>query len=250
MKISFVIPAYNEEDNILTCLSVLQTEIARNQNIETEVLVINNASTDRTFERAQSVLGTKVINEPQKGVVWARQAGFKASTGDLIANIDADTQITKNWLPTVIREFSQDPSLIALTGPHVYFDLPLYARLITKIWYIIGFAFDYITGLFFHKKSLFQGGNYIVRREALEKIGGYNTNIQFYGEDVDTGRRLNAIGKVKWTFALPIYASGRRLQKNGLIKTGFLYAISFIWITFLGKPFTQKYDDIRIKNFK
>lgn len=250
MKISFVIPAYNEEDGIVECLTVLNAEIARHKNIETEVLVTNNASTDATRERALSVPGTTVIDESRKGIVFARQAGFEASTGDLIANIDADTRVPEGWLSTVIQEFSADPSLIALTGPHIYYDMPLYVRLVTKMWYVVGFIFDRINRFFFHKSSLFQGGNYIVRREALEKIGGYDTTIQFYGEDVNTGMRLNAIGKVKWTFALPINASGRRLAKNGFIKTGFLYAVSFIWMSFFGRPFTQTYDDIRKKDSK
>lgn len=250
MKISFVIPAYNEEAGIVECLTALKVEIARQPGIETEIIVANNASTDATRERALSVLGTKVIDEARKGVVFARQAGFEASTGELIANIDADTRVPEGWLTTVIAEFSADPALIALSGPHVFYDMPLYVRLITKLWYIVGFIFDRINWFLFKKSSLFQGGNYIVRRAALEKLGGYDTTIKFYGEDVNTGMRLNAIGKVKWTFALPINASGRRLAKNGIIKTGFLYATSFIWMTFFGKTYTQTYNDIRVDKSK
>lgn len=246
MKVSFVIPAYNEEAVIGECLKSLidaQTECA---HLDTEIIVVNNNSSDSTEKIANSFPKIIVINEKRKGVVWSRQAGFDISSGDLIANIDADTIIPEGWITKFIHEFSIDPSLVALTGPHIYYDMPLYVQLITKLWYVVGFGVDYIEKLFTGTGSLFQGGNYVVRREALQSIGGYDTNFKFYGEDVDTGKRLSSIGKVKWTFLFPMYASGRRLKQNGIIKTGHLYAMSFIWVTFLNKPFTQIYNDIRI----
>jgi cellulose synthase/poly-beta-1,6-N-acetylglucosamine synthase-like glycosyltransferase len=44
--------------------------------------------------------------------------------------------------------------------------------------------------------TIFYGGNFAVRREALDAIGGFDTRIEFHGEDTDLGRRLFAIGKV------------------------------------------------------
>ena len=65
-----------------------------------------------------------------------------------------------------------------------------------------------------------QGGNFVVRRDALQKIGGYDTNISFYGEDTDVARRLSKVGHVKFTFDLPALSSGRRLAKEAQ-KPGF-----------------------------
>ena len=113
MKISFVIPAYNEEDRIGACLASIGRALAAG-HCDAEVIVVNNASTDRTRERAGAVAGVKLVDEPEKGLVRARRAGFLASTGELVASIDADTMLRKGWLDTVLREFQRDQHLVAL----------------------------------------------------------------------------------------------------------------------------------------
>ena len=104
IKISFVIPAHNEEDRIGACLEAIQTEIVRTidpatgQPVATEVLVVNNVSTDKTKEIALQYAGVRVVDEHNKGLVWARQGGHVASTGELVANIDADVLVPQGWL--------------------------------------------------------------------------------------------------------------------------------------------------------
>src|SRR5688572_26560882 len=101
VKISFVIPAYNEADGIGDCLRSIIAEIDRTGG-DAEIIVANNASTDATRRVAESFPGVKVVDEPRKGIVWARRAGYLASSGELIANIDADNRLTPGWLKTVI----------------------------------------------------------------------------------------------------------------------------------------------------
>ena len=115
-----------------------------------------------------------------------------------------------------------------------------------KLFYAIGLLTDKIGRLFFKSGSMLQGGNFVLRREAMEAIGGFDTSIEFYGEDTDIGKRVGKIGKVKWTFGLPMYSSGRRFVKQGLLVTGVIYSLNFIWINVFGKPFNQTYTDIRI----
>ena len=97
MKISFVIPAYNEEGYLGECLASVRRELARGR-YDAEVIVVNNASTDKTAEIARSFPGVIVVDEPKKGLSQARHSGFAASSGDLIANVDADTILPKGWL--------------------------------------------------------------------------------------------------------------------------------------------------------
>lgn len=244
MKISFVIPAYNEERNIHDCIESIKKEIARIPG-DYEIIVVNNASTDKTREIASKEKMVDVIDEEHKGIVWARKAGFEKSTGDLIANIDADNRLPEGWLSTVKDFFFSHNSLLALSGPINYYDSSLAIRYMASLFYRFGFAFDQLMKLI-GKSSMLQGGNYVVRREAIEQIGGYDTNILFYGEDVILGKQISRIGKIIWTFKLPIYSSGRRLQKEGIWVTAFKYSINYLWIAFTGKPFNKKYIDVRL----
>ncbi len=248
MKISFIIPAYNEEKTLGICLEAIQHAL-KQVTVPHEIIVVNNASTDKTAVVARSVAGVMVIDEPQKGIVWARRAGSLVATGDLLANIDADTMMPEDWVKKVLQEFKQDPELLALSGPHIFYDVSRFTALTSHFFYIVGYAFDQICKLF-NAGAMLQGGNFILRREAYERIGGYNTAIEFWAEDVDIGRRVNKIGKVKWTFKLPMKASGRRFVQQGLWATGMRYCINFIWAAFFKKPFSQKYADVRVPSEK
>jgi GT2 family glycosyltransferase len=90
-----------------------------------------------------------------------------------------------------------------------------------------------------------QGGNFVLERRALESIGGFNTDIAFYGEDTDIARRMNRLGKVVFTFSLKMYSSARRLKKEGMLRIGWRYTINYLWTTFRKRPFTEEYMDIR-----
>lgn len=245
MQISIVIPAYNEEARIGECLRAVQRAIASGPH-DAEIVVVNNASTDRTKEIALSFPDARVVDEPQKGLTYARQAGYLASSGTLIANIDADTLMPPAWLKKVVEEFARDPELAALSGPHDYFDLPWFYRMLSMGFY--GFAYlTYLVASALRIGGMLQGGNYVVTRAALTRIGGYNTStITFYGEDVDVARRLaKAREKVRWTFALPMPSSGRRLAAEGMVRMGFRYTLNYFWTTFFGRPLTTIYKDIR-----
>lgn len=95
---------------------------------------------------------------------------------------------------------------------------------------------------------MLQGGNYIVKKSALEAIGGYDTSIQFYGEDTDIARRVNKIGKVKFTFGLPMYSSGRRLSGEGAFTIGLRYAMNYFWVILFKRPYSKNNADIRDKS--
>lgn len=243
-KLSFVIPAYNEEHYLGDCLdSIIKQRDALPYN--TEIIVVNNSSTDRTEAIAKSHKGVRVVLEKQKGLVHARQAGFLAATGDIIANVDADTRLTSGWTKKVMASFIKDKKLVALSGPFIYYDTPRAVRFFVRFFYLIGYCFYLINRFILHAGSMVQGGNFVLRRDALQKIGGFDTKISFYGEDTDIARRMNKVGKVRFTFGLPIYSSGRRLAKEGALTIGLRYALNYFWITFFERPFSTSYVDIR-----
>lgn len=244
MKLSFVIPAYNEETNIGKCLDSV-CEQAKKYGDRVEIIVVNNASTDRTGEIARSYPGVIVVDEPHKGLVWARKAGFVASSGDLIANVDSDTILTPGWLDKVFKEFEKNPNLVGLSGPFNYYDIPKSMTRWISIFYYAGYVVYFINRFVLRNGSMLQGGNFVVTREGLEKIGGYDTSIEFYGEDTDIARRLHAIGDVKFTGKLPMYSSGRRLAEEGMFTMAMRYSVNYFWMIFLKKPKNISHSDIR-----
>ncbi|MDE1919211.1 MAG: glycosyltransferase family 2 protein [Patescibacteria group bacterium] len=245
MKISFVIPAYNEEKRLPQCLAAVESELARTP-CDAEVIVVNNASTDHTGEVARSYSWVRTVDEPRKGLVRARHAGLEAATGDIIANVDSDTMLPEGWLQTVLNEFSKDDNLAALSGPFIYHDLSLFHRALTRLFYTAGYLSYLVNHYVFRSGAMLQGGNFIVRRKHLEQVGGFDTTIEFYGEDTDVARRISKAGKVKWTFKLPMYASGRRLKHEGIVTSGLRYAGNYLHVLLYGKPLTETYTDIRV----
>lgn len=244
MKISFVIPAYNEEALIGKCLESVERETASN-TVETEIIVVDNASTDKTGDIARSFNHVRVVEEKRKGLTFARQAGFAASSGDIIANVDSDAMLPEGWLKTVAHEFARDPKLVALSGPHIYYDMNVFQRALVKIFYGGAYALYLINSLLGHGAML-QGGNFILRRSALVSVGGFDTTIEFHGEDTDIARRVARVGRVQWTFSLPIYASGRRLQKEGIVRTALTYTLNHLSILYRHKPYSPTHDDVRL----
>ena len=244
MKVSFVIPAYNEEKLLDACLASIGREIARTA-CDTEVIVVNNASTDGTCAVVLRYPRVQLVDEPKKGIVFARHAGFIVSSGDLIANLDADTVLPSGWLATVLAEFLARPNLVALSGPHLYYDLSRLRRALTHFFYLGGYAVYFVSHRIFKKGGMLQGGNFVVQRTALVAIGGFDTSITFYGEDTDLARRLAKVGRVHFTFKLPIYASGRRIAKEGIALSGYRYALNFLSTLFFKRPVTTTYEDVR-----
>jgi cellulose synthase/poly-beta-1,6-N-acetylglucosamine synthase-like glycosyltransferase len=245
VMISFVVPAYNEERNLGRTIAAILAEIKRSGCLA-EVIVVNNASTDDTGTLAASFPEVIVVEEPTKGLVQARRAGFQRATGMLVANVDADTIVTEGWLMRVLGEFRRHPKLVALSGPYIYYDVPKSTRAAVRAFYVMGYGFYVLNRFVLRVGSMLQGGNFVVRRAALEAIGGYNPLFSFYGEDTDLARRLNAVGAVKFTFRLPALSSGRRLIEEGLLKIGLRYSMNFVWATFRHRPFTDDWIDVRL----
>jgi glycosyltransferase involved in cell wall biosynthesis len=123
MKISVVIPAYNEEKYIGKCLqSVLDQEEKPD-----EIIVVDNNCTDKTVEIAQK-FGARIVKERKQGMIFARNAGFNAAQYEIIARTDADATLPKDWVSKIKKAF-KDPELGALSGPTYYCNWPKSAKI-------------------------------------------------------------------------------------------------------------------------
>ncbi len=227
--ISVVIPAHNEERYIKDC--VLSIAALKDPAIH-EIIVVDNASTDRTAEIARSVPGVTVVREPHKGITWARQKGLDIATGDLYAAIDADVRISPQWLATVKRRF-QDPNIVSLSGPYGYYDLTRWKNFIIRFLLQLILAEQRIMG---KHTELIRGGNTVYRMPALRAAGGFNTDILFYGEDVDTFMRIRKFGKTAYDPRMSALSSGRRFNAEGFWKMLFIYRVNSVWQHLFAKP--------------
>jgi glycosyltransferase involved in cell wall biosynthesis len=157
-SITFVLPAYNEEKLIPFAIRSIQEEMAGRPN-DYEILVVDNASTDQTSKVALEY-GARVIHEPRRGIVAARQAGYLHANYDLLANIDADNTIPVGWLDKALAAL--DPATVVVTGPLVYPEFSGLMQILTKLFYLIGRLSHHTLG------TMVQGGNFIVRKSALD----------------------------------------------------------------------------------
>lgn len=234
---SLIICAYNEEKSIAECLN---RAIKASHGNFFEILVINNASTDTTKTIAECIPTVRVIDEPQKGLTKARQCGFEHAKGELLAFIDADTRMPSYWFDMAQKEFDKNPNLVCLSGPYQYFDIPKFQQfLVTLYWYILALPMYHLVGY------MAVGGNFVIKRETLEKMHGFDTTVAFYGEDTNIARRAHMFGKVKMHFAFVMPTSGRRLSGDGVLMTSYRYMINFLSEVLLHKPVTSEYRDIR-----
>lgn len=240
MKISLVIPAYNEEKYIGECLK----SALRNGKELHEIIVVNNASTDNTrnvvesFAKIYSNIG--IVSEPRKGLTKARQRGLNEARGDIIAYTDADTKMPKGWPEKIKKYFEKDERAVCVSGPYIYYDQSFIEKmLVWAYWLFLAYPAYFLIGY------MAVGGNFAVKKSALEKINGFDENISFYGEDTDMARRLSKTGKVKFMPSLYMYTSARRMKGEGMAKTAIKYIINFASEVFLKRPITSDYKDIR-----
>lgn len=237
MTISIVIPAYNEETYIAACL---ESVLRHKTDDVIEIIVVNNASTDRTAEVAARYPEVKVVHEPRKGTGFSRHRGFLEAKGQLIAYLDADTRIHEGWIHTIREEFRKDPEIVSLSGPFKYYDLSKWQSALVYAWWM-GCALP----AYWHRKFAALGANHVVKREALEKVGGFDTSIPFYGDDTNIARRLHKVGKVKWNTRFYNYSSARRLKAEGFVKVGTKYALNYFSQAYFEKTVTKEYADHR-----
>jgi glycosyltransferase involved in cell wall biosynthesis len=243
MKISVIVCAHNEGDFLAACLHSL---LAQSRPPD-EILVINNASTDETGAVASKIPGVCVVDEPRKGLVVARETGRRHAAGDVLVYVDADCRAPLTWLARVEQRFLQQPDLLALSGPYRYYDWNWWGRTLIRAYdFTLAPATQLLVKYLLRIGTIFYGGNFAVRREALECIGGFDTSIEFHGEDTNLGRRLFAIGRVELFYDCYLYTSARRYVAMGNGAVFRLYVRNFTSELLHHRPKDTSHVDVRI----
>jgi glycosyltransferase involved in cell wall biosynthesis len=211
-----------------------------------EIIVVNNASTDGTGSVARAINGVRVIEEPTKGLVVARETGRRHAASDILAYVDADCRAPLQWLERVERRFEQRPAVVAVTGPYRFYDWDVVGRgLIRAYDYLVAPPTHGLVHYGFGVGAVLYGGNFAVRRGALERIGGFDHSIEFHGEDTNLGRRLTPLGIVELSRDCWVWTSARRYRAMGKRKVFGLYVRNF-WSEILRhRPADAEHIDVR-----
>jgi glycosyltransferase involved in cell wall biosynthesis len=182
--ISVVVPAWNRERTIGDCLSsILRTDYPSDRR---EVMVVDNASTDRT---AEIIAGYPVrcLYEPYRGASAARNRGIEASRGDIVAFIDSDCISTKRWLTDLAAGFV-DVETFAAAGEIVAYPPATPAERFHAMrksrWQASALSLS---------RPFPVAANVAFRRETFERIGLFDTRFRGM-EDMDFGWRFFGAG--------------------------------------------------------
>jgi glycosyltransferase involved in cell wall biosynthesis len=242
LTVTAIVCAYNEAVYLSACLHAL---LAQTRPPD-ELIVVDNASDDGTGEIARAIPGVRVIEEPARGLVVARETARLRSRGDVLAYVDADCRPPITWLERVEQRFARRPAVIAVTGPYRFYDWDLVGRGLVRSYDILVAP---PTHLLVHHAlgigAILYGGNFAVRRDALEQINGFDRSIEFHGEDTNLGRRLTPHGQIDVAGDCWVWTSARRYRAMGKRKVFGLYVRNF-WSEILRhRPADGTHVDVR-----
>lgn len=205
MLVSVVVPAYNEENYVGKCLEALAAQV--HPGFDLEIIVVDNGSTDRTADVAR-LYGARVVDQPRRGVAHARQAGFEAARGEIIASTDADSAPPPDWLHSLVTELLRHPGVLGVYGPARVLDGTRFEDLGVCYLGAAVMALSKLLG-----RPTFLGVNFAVWREAWVRVGGFDTSWQS-AEDNYLSRQLSRIGKVRFCPGIRVPTSARRRQQG------------------------------------
>lgn len=192
--VSVVIPAFNAQEHLATAID----SVLRQTHRYLELIVVDDGSEDHTRDVAEAVKDerVRVISQRNRGLGSARNRGLANTTGTLVAFLDADDW----WLPTKLEvqleAFAQEPQLVVVGCFMQYVSVQRGPLGIT------GQTVDEGEQTLVAQARLTPfpvGSSALVRREALEAIGGFDEGLRSIPglvEDLDAISRLAQVGRI------------------------------------------------------
>jgi cellulose synthase/poly-beta-1,6-N-acetylglucosamine synthase-like glycosyltransferase len=230
LRFSIVVPAYNEEKNIGKCLdSLANLDFDKDKY---EIIVVNNNSTDKTKEIAESFSGIKVIDETNQGIVYALIKGCQESQGEIIAFTDADSMVPKDWLKKISKAYENER--VICVGGRAKFRPLFFTVLIAELFSLIFSYFTKISYCF----------NLSVRKKTYQEFGGFNPGINFQS-DVYLVLKAKKYGKAVFLANNPVISSSRHFRGfRGLVYM-LKGLVNFPFIVFRNKSFFYHTGNVR-----
>ena len=205
-KISFVIPAFNEEKLLPSCLASIgkAATIFAEDGWEWEAIVCDNNSRDRTAQVAQEA-GACVVFEKENQIARARNRGACAAGGDWLVFVDADSLVSRELLEDLRQAICSNQVIgggCCLACRDVS---SAKMRWMFHIWNRISRFFRWAPGSFL-----------FCRRDVFERLGGFSLRY-FAAEDVDLGRRMKRAARREGKSVVilakhPLLTSSRKME--------------------------------------
>lgn len=205
VKISIVVPAFNEERLLGASLAQIKTAAGAfgRRGWEVELIVCDNNSTDRTAEIARAA-GATVVFEPVNQIARARNSGAAAATGDWLIFVDADSHPGAELFADVAEQIQSGKCLAG--GVTVRLDeRHFWADCVTQLW---NFAS--------RSRKLLAGSFIFIEAAVFRQVGGFSHEL-FVAEELELSKRLKqfARGRGRGIVILhrhPLVTSARKMR--------------------------------------
>ena len=237
MKISIIVPAYNESKNLAVSLHSLLNQTYPH----IELIVVDNNSSDETGAIAKQFTD-KVYLEVNSGYVHAVACGAKEASGELITFCDADTRYPADWLERIMATFYKHPQSVAVYGTSITYDATRFLNCFNSVVY---------TGLIIASRYVWRfhntaGFNFVIKKSAYDQVGGYDTQYKWMSPDIELGKRLKKIGPLILAPGICVGTSFRRFEKGGKWKTFWFFIWSW-WEMVKGSRPSETYESYSLK---
>jgi GT2 family glycosyltransferase len=193
LSISVIIPAYNEQENIFSCLESLICQ--KYPSHDYEIIVVDNESTDSTPEIAKNFEVQLLARQPGN-VGRVRNLGAQHAQGTILAFIDADCVVDPDWISRAIQLSTEYPTTVFGGGCL----LPDNPTIVEKYW-LLGNSETRLP------KDLI-GASIVLKKDVFEKIGGFDESVTS-GEDTALSKEASKLGlPISITSALSVVHLG------------------------------------------
>ena len=182
---SVIIPAHNEEKYIGKCLESVAEASAEVASDNVQIIVVANRCTDGTVEIAKKY-GAEICLNDDKCISSVRNAGIRASGGEIVVTIDADSTMTKNSLKE-IKEMLESGKYIG-GGTRSKF-----SRMSIGIFFSSMYIAKYLIPEMRKHKTFLSGGMFWFYRKDYDTIAGFDETLLSH-EDLDFAKRLKQLG--------------------------------------------------------
>ncbi|MCG8049811.1 MAG: glycosyltransferase [Candidatus Thiodiazotropha endolucinida] len=168
-QLSVVIPAYNETAHLGNLIESIRQNL---YDLDLEIVVVDNGSTDDTAELARQA-GVNLVTIPKDSISKARNLGVASAAAEVIAFIDADVRLTREWAVAMKQRYTEIRDQYLITGSR--YMIPEEPSDLDKYWF---------EPLSEKEVTYINGGNLILSKSSFDKIGGFDESLTT-GEDFE-----------------------------------------------------------------